>query len=42
VTLCNTRHDAILVFRDQYASTVNDLQTIAAPSSDRNVVDKKI
>ena len=44
VTFCETRfierHDALLVFRQQYGSTIDALQMIAAESNDRKAVDK--
>jgi len=44
VTFCETRfverHDALLVFLEQYGSTIDALQTIAAESKDRKAVDK--
>jgi len=44
VTFCETRfierHDALIVFLDQYRSTIDALQTIAAESRDRKAVDK--
>ena len=44
VTFCETRfverHDALLVFLEQYDSTIDALQAIAAESKDRKAVDK--
>ena len=44
VTLCETRfverHDAVLVFLQQYGSTIDAMQTIAAEAKNRKAVDK--
>jgi len=44
VTFCLTRfverHDALLVLLQQYGSTIDALQTIAAEAKDRKAVDK--
>jgi len=44
MTFCETRfierHDALLVLRQPYSSTIDALQTIAAESRDRKAVDK--
>ena len=44
MTFCETRfverHDAVLVFLQQYGSTIDALQTIAAEAKNRKAVDK--
>ena len=46
ITFCETRfiecHDALLVFHQQYGSTTDAMQTIAAESNDRKAVDKEL